>query len=35
MTPEEHAAHCRRIGHLGGQATVKTFGHTHMYVIRN
>ncbi len=24
MTPEERAAHCRRIGQLGGQATVKT-----------
>ncbi len=33
MTPEERAAHCQRIGHLGGQATVKTFGHTHMSAI--
>jgi len=33
MTPQERAAHCRRIGSLGGQATVKTLGHTHMSMI--
>ncbi len=33
MTPEERAAHCRRIGQAGGQATVKRFGHTHMSAI--
>jgi hypothetical protein len=33
MTPEERAAHCRRIGSLGGQATVKALGHTHMSMI--
>jgi len=33
MTPQERAAHCRRIGQLGGQATVKALGHTHMSTI--
>ncbi len=33
MTPDERAAHCRRIGQLGGQATFRTFGKTHMSAI--
>ncbi len=33
MTPDERAAHCRRIGQLGGQATYRTFGQAHMSAI--
>ncbi len=33
MTPEERAAHCRRIGQVGGQATYRTLGHAHMSAI--
>jgi len=33
MTPQERATHCRRIGSLGGQATVKALGKTHMSTI--
>jgi len=33
MTPDERAAHCRRIGQLGGQATYRMLGKTHMSAI--
>jgi len=33
MTPDERAAHCRRIGRLGGQATYRMLGQAHMSAI--
>jgi len=33
MTPDERAAHCWRIGRLGGQATYRTLGQAHMSMI--